>query len=83
MITVWTQTNCPGCNWTKAMLKNWGLEYEERDLLENPQDVDKFRSEGFTQSPIVDWDGEVWQGHNPKKLKERYEATSANPFDEE
>jgi glutaredoxin 3 len=29
---VWTKPNCPNCDQAKALLKNKGIEYEERNI---------------------------------------------------
>jgi len=29
---VWTKHNCPNCDQAKALLKNKGIEYEERNI---------------------------------------------------
>ena len=29
---VWTKPNCPNCDHAKALLKNKGIEYEERNI---------------------------------------------------
>jgi glutaredoxin 3 len=29
---VWTKPNCPNCDQAKALLKNRGIEYEERNI---------------------------------------------------
>ena len=31
-VIVWTKPNCPNCDQAKALLKNKGIEYEERNI---------------------------------------------------
>lgn len=68
-ITVWTLPNCVQCDQTKKTLNKMGIEYEEKALMDNPEQVEIFRQQGFVAAPIVTTDRKTWSGFRLDKIK--------------
>lgn len=59
MILVYSKNNCVPCNHIKALFANNGVEFEERNVSNNPEFVDEVRALGYQSVPLVVKDGEV------------------------
>lgn len=69
-LTVYTTPDCPGCQMTKRQLDKAGVAYEAVDLSGRPDLVERFRSEGLLQAPIIETgDGQRTAGFNPDRIK--------------
>jgi glutaredoxin-like protein NrdH len=70
-VTIFSKPNCPGCKATKASFKMKGIEFEEIDLTQHPEEVTRIKDEwGFNQAPVVLTPFDVWSGYRPEKIKE-------------
>ena len=60
MVTVYSKYDCKNCKKTKRMLKFAGIEYVEKNVQDNEEDL-KFVKEtlGFTQLPVIVAEGET------------------------
>lgn len=67
---VYTSTGCPYCEKIKKDLKNWGIEYEERNVTENPDYFNDLHEKGIFSAPVTFIDGESFIGYRPNKMKE-------------
>ena len=65
-ITVYSKNNCVFCSKAKALLKNLGLEYEEKKLEEfdSPQAMLEDIGKNVRQMPQIKIDGELIGGYN-------------------
>ena len=65
-ITVYSKNNCIYCNKAKTLLKNLGLEYEEKKLEEfdSPQAMLEDIGKNVRQMPQIKIDGELIGGYN-------------------
>jgi len=52
-IVVYTMTGCPHCAAVKEFLKEKGLEYEERNVLEDAAALNGLRELGFNGTPVT------------------------------
>lgn len=70
-VSVWTKSNCPQCTMTKKLMEREGIKYEEFNLEENPEQLEKFKAEGLLQAPIVviGNDGRRFCGFLPEEIK--------------
>lgn len=66
MITLYSTPTCAPCKQIKSWLEQRGLEYTMGDLDE------MVLKTGVMYVPVVDWDGEIITGFNPKRLNEIY-----------
>ncbi len=65
-ITIYSKNNCVYCNKAKALVKNLGLEYEEKKLEEfdSPQAMLEDIGKNVRQMPQIKIDGELIGGYN-------------------
>ena len=70
MVKVYTLPACVQCDSTKRWLNRNGVEYVEIGLQEAPEDLDRLKSLGFSQAPIVEAGESVWSGFRMDKLKD-------------
>lgn len=65
-ITIYSKNNCIYCNKAKALVKNLGLEYEEKKLEEfdSPQAMLEDIGKNVRQMPQIKIDGELIGGYN-------------------
>ena len=71
-VTVYTKKPCPQCDMTKKLMTREGIEFEEADLMADPELLEKFKAEGLLQAPIVviGNDGRRWSGFRPDLIEE-------------
>ena len=61
---------CVQCNQTKRVLDTAKINYEEVDLRDHPELVDKFKEMGHLTAPIVTADEQIWSGFKLARLRE-------------
>lgn len=67
-ITVWTKSNCVQCTQTKKELTKRGIEFTEKNLEEDPEQMQAFIDQGFMSAPIVTTDKKIWSGFRIDKI---------------
>lgn len=70
MVTVYTLPACVQCDSTKKFLKRNLIEYTEIDMTQDEAALERIREMGFTQAPVVEFDGETWSGFRFDKLNQ-------------
>lgn len=68
-IIIYSSTGCPYCEKMKKEFKEWGFDYEERNVTENPDYFEDLHEQGMFSTPVVFIDGEAFIGYRPKKMK--------------
>ncbi|WP_458413636.1 FAD-dependent oxidoreductase [Schinkia sp. CFF1] len=68
-IIIYSSTGCPYCEKMKKEFKEWGFDYEERNVTENPAYFEDLHKEGMFSTPVVYIDGEAFIGYRPNKMK--------------
>lgn len=53
MITVYTKNNCFPCKMTKRKLQELGVDYQERNIDEVPEDLEYLMLCGIRSLPVV------------------------------
>jgi len=53
----------------KKEFKEWGFDYEERNVTENPAYFEDLHKEGMFSTPVVYINGEAFIGYRPNKMK--------------
>ena len=62
---IYTTKTCPYCNAAKALLSSRGVEYEEIDLTQNPEERVRVAGEfNWKTVPLILKDGELVGGFN-------------------
>ncbi|QEL53350.1 glutaredoxin [Enterococcus phage phiNASRA1] len=71
MITVYTKNNCFPCKMTKRKLQELGVNYQERNIDEEPEHLEYLMLCGFRSLPVVFKDDEpiVTGGFAPNILE--------------
>lgn len=60
---------CVQCNQTKRMMTQLGINFDEVDLREHPELVEKFKELGHLTAPIVIADSKIWSGFRHGEIK--------------
>ncbi|UOF92024.1 FAD-dependent oxidoreductase [Fodinisporobacter ferrooxydans] len=66
---IYTTTGCPYCKKIKEELTAWGVEYEERNVTEQPEFFNDLHEKGIFSTPVTFIEGEVFIGYRPNKMK--------------
>lgn len=70
MVVVISSPNCFPCRFTKKLLDDLGVEYQERNVADDPEALELAKSLGYTASPVVIApDGSHWSGLQPDRVK--------------
>jgi thioredoxin reductase (NADPH) len=68
-IILYSSTGCTYCEKMKKEFKEWGFDYEERNVTENPTFFDDLHDQGIFSTPVAFIDGEACIGYRPNKMK--------------
>jgi len=77
-VTVYTKPACVQCNATYRALDKQGITYQSVDLSQDPEALERVRSLGYLQAPVVVTDSDHWSGFRPDKIKEISEVQQAS-----
>jgi thioredoxin reductase (NADPH) len=78
-IILYSSTGCPYCEKMKNEFKDWGFEYEERNVTENPNFFDDLHEQGIFSTPVAFINGEAFIGYRPNKMKKALGVTGDAP----
>lgn len=62
MVTVYTLPACVQCDSTKRYLKKNMIEFQEVDMSQDSQALERVRDWGYTQAPVVEYGEQRWSG---------------------
>ena len=68
-VTLYSKSNCAKCAQTKRLFEKYGIAYQEVNLEAHPELVEKFKTQGFFEAPIVDTPHKTWSGFRPDDIK--------------
>jgi len=69
-VIVWSKKPCVQCNAVKRALKAGGVEFEERNLPDYPEQLERFKADGHMGAPVVEAAGlETFAGFDPDAVK--------------
>lgn len=69
-VTVYTKPACVQCNATYRALDKKGIAYQSVDISQDPAALERVRSLGYMQAPVVITDKDHWSGFRPDKINE-------------
>jgi len=70
MIKVYTKYNCMQCKMTKQLLDSLGKKYEVVNTDDEIEELDRLKSLGCKQLPVVEVDGSIlFSGFRPSEIK--------------
>ena len=67
-VTVYTKPACVQCNATYRALDKKGITYQSVDISLDPAALERVRSMGYLQAPVVVTDNDHWSGFRPDKI---------------
>lgn len=76
-VVVYTMTGCPHCAGVKDYLKEKGVTFTERNVLEDAQAMTDFKKLGFRGTPVTLVGGEPVVGLDKEKLDRLLSDTAA------
>jgi glutaredoxin len=68
-IVVYTQYHCPNCDKVKSFLKQQGVSYVERNIVEDDSAMDELEAMGVLSVPITVRGDDVVIGYDRKRLE--------------
>ena len=69
-VTVYTKPACVQCNATYRALDKKGIAYQSVDISQDPAALERVRSLGYMQAPVVITEKDHWSGFRPDKINE-------------
>lgn len=67
-VIVYSRPHCIECNVLKRFLKDYGIEYENRNCSAHPEYLEDVKEMGFLGVPVTVVNGEAVQGLEPDKI---------------
>ena len=68
-ITVYSKPMCVQCDATKRAMNKAGIAYDVVDITEDAAALDRVKSLGYVQAPVVIAGEDHWSGFRPDKIK--------------
>lgn len=68
MVTVYSKPSCVQCNATYRALDSKGVNYRVIDMTEDGAALEKAKSLGYSQAPVVITADDHWSGFRPDKI---------------
>lgn len=72
-VTVYSKPNCMQCNFTKKYLKERDIAFNEIDVTQDKDALNKIKDMGYQAVPVVITDIDHWYGFRPERLAELVE----------
>ncbi|GAB3522603.1 glutaredoxin-like protein NrdH [Arthrobacter monumenti] len=77
-VTVYTKPACVQCNATYRALDKKGITYQSVDMSQDPEALDRVRSLGYMQAPVVITEKDHWSGFRPDKINELAQSSATS-----
>jgi glutaredoxin-like protein NrdH len=68
LVTVYTKPGCVQCIATFRRLDAKGIEYRPIDMTEDASALEKVKSLGYLQAPVIVAGDEHWSGFDPNRI---------------
>ena len=68
MVTVYSKPSCVQCNATYRALDSKGVDYRVVDMTQDGAALEKAKSLGYSQAPVVITADDHWSGFRPDKI---------------
>lgn len=69
-VTIFTSSTCPHCKTAKDYLKEKGVEFEERNVQNDPEARKELIQKGYMGVPVIVVGDEEIQGFDKQRLEE-------------
>lgn len=70
MTQIYGSKACGACKNLKQLLENYGVEFENRDITEDPSARDEIVAQGFMKIPVLKFRDQYIAGFDLDKVKE-------------
>lgn len=77
-VTVYTKPACVQCNATYRALDRKGITYRSVDISQDPAALERVRSLGYLQAPVVVTEQDHWSGFRPDKIATLSQSTATS-----
>lgn len=77
-VTVYTKPACVQCNATYRALDRKGITYRSVDISQDPAALERVRSLGYMQAPVVVTEQDHWSGFRPDKIATLSQSTATS-----
>jgi alkyl hydroperoxide reductase subunit F len=68
-VAIYTTRNCPNCRLAKAVMKQWGVPFQELDIETNRRAAKEFAHQRARAVPLIKVGERVQQGYDAKRLR--------------
>jgi glutaredoxin-like protein NrdH len=69
-VTVYTKPACVQCNATYRALDKKGITYQSVDISQDADALERLKTLGYMQAPVVVTEQDHWSGFRPDKIEE-------------
>jgi thioredoxin reductase (NADPH) len=69
-VVVYSSVGCVACSEVKNLLTRKGVEFTERNIVEDEKALDELSELGALTTPVTLIDGEMVTGYNRKKIEQ-------------
>jgi thioredoxin reductase (NADPH) len=69
-VVVYSSYGCVACNQVKEFLAKSGVEFTERNIVEDEAALDELSELGVLSTPVTVIDGGIVTGYNRKKIEQ-------------
>lgn len=80
-VILYSSNGCSYCAKIKQDFKDWNIDYEERNVTENPDYFNELHEEGIFSVPVVFIGDQYFGGYRPKAMKEALGVTDETAND--
>ncbi|MGC5225120.1 glutaredoxin-like protein NrdH [Micromonospora sp. DT81.3] len=68
-LTIYSKPGCVQCTATMRALDSAGIAYRVIDLTTDAAALDRLKSDGYLQAPVIESAGDIWTGFRPDKIE--------------
>lgn len=69
-VTVYSKPSCVQCTRTYKVLDKKGIAYTSVDIMQDAEALERIKTLGYQQAPVVVTDIDHWSGFRPDKIDE-------------
>ncbi len=75
-VTVYTKPGCVQCDATERALEKKAIAHQTVDISTDAEALDRIKTLGYLQAPVVVTDQDHWSGFRPDKIEELAQLTA-------
>lgn len=82
MVKIYAKTACPKCKLLKEKLKDNNIEFEEVNIDENQEALDKLIDRGFSSAPVLQYNDSMYDYIAASKIMSDFIKKGGISFEE-